>query len=528
MLAVMCVVIVRSTAFGMLHDDGIYLVTAKALAEGHGYRIISLPNEPVQTKYPILLPLLLAAAWRIDPHFPGNAALLKAVPVGAMLGWLLLCYWFARRYGKTPAWAALWIVFFAAANQWSVFSVGTLMSDSLFAALALAAIALLVEADRRPSLWIVAAAGIAASAAYYTRTAGLPLAIAGALTLAARKRFQQAALFSGIVALFIAGWALWQRQAVDLGTYTENFYTAKGYVAYTLLGRHLTLPLEARIFVKNLYFLAAYPAGWIFCFPIPYSFRYIGPLLGAPFWLIAYRGFKRSPSWLLPAQIFTLAYLAMLVVYIWPPDRFLLAILPLLLLFAYFALPSRLPKWALPALAVMPLVLAFYSMKDTRDHQVASLAQPPWVGRSPVVDWSKISQVHNWIRDHAAPGAVVLANYDPAFYLYSGHQAIRPYYVAGANLFYGVPADIRLKISECLEVIAKYRARYIVETGHDDVEEPDYARIIAYLNSTGRLRLIKEVAPHYRIFEILPDRAGTEPVGANSSVSGTTAASTLP
>ena len=33
----------RAPAVGIYHDDGIYLVTAKALAEGKGYRIISLP-----------------------------------------------------------------------------------------------------------------------------------------------------------------------------------------------------------------------------------------------------------------------------------------------------------------------------------------------------------------------------------------------------------------------------------------------------------------------------------------------------
>ena len=38
--------------FDVYNDDGIYLVTAKALAEGSGYRIISLPEPIAQTKYP--------------------------------------------------------------------------------------------------------------------------------------------------------------------------------------------------------------------------------------------------------------------------------------------------------------------------------------------------------------------------------------------------------------------------------------------------------------------------------------------
>jgi len=35
--------------FGHLHDDSIYFVCAKSLAEGRGYRILSLPAEPYQT-----------------------------------------------------------------------------------------------------------------------------------------------------------------------------------------------------------------------------------------------------------------------------------------------------------------------------------------------------------------------------------------------------------------------------------------------------------------------------------------------
>ena len=61
--------------FGHLHDDAIYFVSAKSIAEGHGYRILSLPGEPYQTKYPPLFPMLLALVWKVRPDFPGNLPL---------------------------------------------------------------------------------------------------------------------------------------------------------------------------------------------------------------------------------------------------------------------------------------------------------------------------------------------------------------------------------------------------------------------------------------------------------------------
>src|SRR5438128_340737 len=66
---------------GELHDDGIYLISAKSLTDGGGYRILSLPDEPAQTKYPPLYPLYLSTLWRWGPEFP------------AMLPWAMLLQW---------------------------------------------------------------------------------------------------------------------------------------------------------------------------------------------------------------------------------------------------------------------------------------------------------------------------------------------------------------------------------------------------------------------------------------------------
>src|SRR5271165_7281842 len=77
---------------GLDQDDGVYLVTAKALATGQGYRIVSLPAPIPQTKYPILFPALLAVVWKVFPQFPDNLFLLKLVPFMAALAWFALVY----------------------------------------------------------------------------------------------------------------------------------------------------------------------------------------------------------------------------------------------------------------------------------------------------------------------------------------------------------------------------------------------------------------------------------------------------
>ena len=86
--------------FGETHDDSLYYVGAKGLASGEGYRILSLPAEPYQTKFPPGYPFFLSIAWRLYPAFPAN------LKFAMMLNWLIypvfvaLSYLWLRRTGR--------------------------------------------------------------------------------------------------------------------------------------------------------------------------------------------------------------------------------------------------------------------------------------------------------------------------------------------------------------------------------------------------------------------------------------------
>ena len=54
---------IDTEAAGFLHDDGVYAITARAIADGDGPRLVHRPNEPIQVRYPILYPLILALGW---------------------------------------------------------------------------------------------------------------------------------------------------------------------------------------------------------------------------------------------------------------------------------------------------------------------------------------------------------------------------------------------------------------------------------------------------------------------------------
>src|SRR6266550_2480117 len=196
--------------FGDLHDDSLYYVSAKSLADGGGYRIESLPGEPSQTKYPPLYPLLLSIAWRIDPQFPHN------LPLAAWISWLALPVVLLQLAALYPSLGistgrAWLLLFLFAANPYVILFSTQLLSEMLFLALSLAAM-LLVERAAKGSSGATIAAGAVAGLAYLARSAGLALLVAAVIYLwPLRKQRSLAMLFTAAMIPFIAGWMIWVR-----------------------------------------------------------------------------------------------------------------------------------------------------------------------------------------------------------------------------------------------------------------------------------------------------------------------------
>jgi hypothetical protein len=71
--------------FSLHYDEAVHLVTARALARGHGYVDESLPGSPPHRKYPPVQSLILAPFWRLSGDFPGNLAAMRLAMLAATL-----------------------------------------------------------------------------------------------------------------------------------------------------------------------------------------------------------------------------------------------------------------------------------------------------------------------------------------------------------------------------------------------------------------------------------------------------------
>src|ERR1700756_2610970 len=115
--------------FGLQQDDALYFSSAKALAEGRGYILPSLPGAPAATKYPILYPWLLSRVWRANPNFPANLSLAFTLNYFFTLAAILLGYFFCLIPLKLSRIASLAVPAFCALPPAFLFYSARLMTD---------------------------------------------------------------------------------------------------------------------------------------------------------------------------------------------------------------------------------------------------------------------------------------------------------------------------------------------------------------------------------------------------------------
>jgi hypothetical protein len=407
---------------GIFHDDAIYLVSAKSIAEGHGYRIDSLPETPPQTKYPPLWPVMLAGVWRIAPGFPANLPWLAAlvwsfVPAVALLSWRLY-----RSEAMPPVVAAGLAAIVASSPAVGMAST-LLLSELPFVALLLGSLLL----TARGAAW---ASGGLAAAAYLTRSTALPLIVIGPLWFAWRGQRRQALQFGAAMLPAILGWLWWtqaNRGAVEPDALTL-FYTS--YVGYWL-GDVRQSGLAAMVWANSAALLEA--LGHLLSFDA--SGDFLPSMLARIFALAAISGTIRlvRRGRMRFYAGFAALYSVQLLCWNYPPTaRFLLPLLPLAASGVHeeFSTLARMAAavWnrnrsgdriaAALAGASMALLIAAAAVNNAH----AMLTRLP----ESYGDYGRIACENmaaiDWIRTRTSPDARVLSYEDPTVYLTTGRR----------------------------------------------------------------------------------------------------------
>jgi hypothetical protein len=118
--------------FGYTEDDSIYFSSAKALAEGKGYVLLSFPGTPAATKYPVFYPWILSGVWRWNPAFPANLTGAIGISIAFGLMFLTIAFLSLRRLSGISDGEALLLTAFCAFHPLVLFYSGSVLSDIPF------------------------------------------------------------------------------------------------------------------------------------------------------------------------------------------------------------------------------------------------------------------------------------------------------------------------------------------------------------------------------------------------------------
>ncbi|MCZ6492103.1 MAG: hypothetical protein O7A06_16425, partial [Acidobacteria bacterium] len=197
--------------FGLYQDDTLFMGGALALAENRGHLIPSLPNTPVQTKYPVFYPWVLSFVWRWNPEFPSN--LDQAVALSAFFACFALwaCY---RLMRCLAAGRGLSLAITAFCGLHPVFlQIGSrIMTDVPMMGLAFVSLVLLqASVKKQAPVWLPALSGVIMAAAVLTRLIAVTFLVAEVAFTLYRRGYRPTVIFAACsvpivcIVLFLQG-----------------------------------------------------------------------------------------------------------------------------------------------------------------------------------------------------------------------------------------------------------------------------------------------------------------------------------
>ena len=427
-------------------DNAAYLSLANSLVQDGTYSELWHPGAPPHARYPPLYPaglaLLILAGAKTWGVFKVASMLFTAVATA-------FCFLWVRRLHGTRSAAALAFLFGVApsvlyATQW-------ILSDPLFLALTLGCLWLWTPkqrpsgeragragANRLPAVQEMAAGLALAVAAYFTRSAGLPLIAAAALWLVLQKRWAVMGVLAGGFAIPAGLW--WLRSG---GDYVSVFWMSNPYAPD--LGR-ASLPELVQRVGENLW---GYTANYV-----PAGLSGLDGLWGTALGVVLaaltltgwLRRMRAGPG---IAELFFLVYAGLILAWpaVWSGDRFALPLFPLVLLYSGETLtslaarlsveasrrpkraersspwPPRLLAMAVAAVMLVPAGVSWYEragMANLCRARVA-VAGPMGCYGNNVAEFHAMSR---WAGDQLPEGATVFSRKPRLFYAFSGRQSV--------------------------------------------------------------------------------------------------------
>lgn len=451
------VAVIDHLAVGVVKDDGMYVILARSLASGEGYRYLNLPGAPAATHFPPGYPALLALVSLLVPPFPSNLLAFKLVNAALLAGVAVLVARLVReRIGSE--WLALGTGVASALSVPLLLLGSMVMSEPLFLMMVLALLAALERFAEGPSsghraLLLGAAIGIC----MLVRSHGVVLVPAVLVVLALRRRWRDALLLTAVALLCVVPWQLWSaRHANDLPAPLLGAYGP--YASWWVRGLRemgpVMIPTTLGKTVPELTTMLA-----VLFSPLRGGAAHLATLLAlgalATAAVVAY--WRRLPVTLL----FLGGYV--MIVAIWPfaPTRFVWGIWPLILLLPALGAHTAVRRDVWPRLVRGALVVAFAWLAVGYGAYELRAARGSWWSSIARANTRRIDATTRWILAHSTPDQVIATDDEEAVFLYTGRRTVP--IISFTAMHYLLPHEPARNASEGLvPVLAAYPVSLVV------------------------------------------------------------------
>ena len=283
-----------------------------------------------------------------------------------------------------------------AVSPWVAFLSTAIMSETLFAAFLTAGLLMIVRTHETGGTRTDAlAAGVLLGAAVITRTAGVAPALAAVAFFVVKKNWRAATQYVSGIAVVTFPWFWWVAQQNAAATSLDPYYSAANYASWNVLTNY-ALADKLRVMATN-----ALHGGlsliFIWGIDIPAVFALAVAAAGLALLTAAFWRERRQPMVLLTA-----AYVAVHIAWVWPPLRFVVPVVPLLLWFAFVG-AGRPRKLGGAVALVMCLAGAFQLSGVVARARENGIASPFEV----VESWNKTASLLAWVSHETPTDAVI-------------------------------------------------------------------------------------------------------------------------
>ncbi len=422
-------------------DDVEYIVLGQSLRHG-GYHLLFRSDPPARAQYPPGYPVLLALWGGVLGD--GYDALV-ALSLLLSLGSLIVIFLAVRRVADPRLAAAAALV--TALNPEFVHFGGAIRSEAAYTLLSLLALYAVLRAAGAPGegesagafganasrlpthhaqRWLALAA-VAALYASLTRMVGVTLLAALLLHWALEKRWRMVVPIATIGVCAVGAWLV----SLALG---PTLAVGSNYAAElrSLWSGSAFMPPLPRRSLDALAFYATRALPWELSLPsvagTPIDNVALAMLLAATLGAGAWVLWRR---WR-PAALYLLCYALLMIVWLWAVERFLLPVVPLLIVTMLLGaawLAGRVRQtFALPAALALALLLGISggarSVAQARTNMVCDRSGDLPPASCLFTDQKSYFEALRWIRANTPPDAHLLAVKSGALYRYTGRQAV--------------------------------------------------------------------------------------------------------